>query len=42
MPFGGVITDKEYSRFHLRLEFKWGTKKFEGYWRVVRLDLVGL
>jgi hypothetical protein len=28
MPFGGIITEKEYSRFHLRLEFKWGTKKF--------------
>ena len=28
MPFGGLITEKEYSRFHLRLEFKWGTKKF--------------
>ena len=28
MPFGGIITEKEYSRFHLRLEYKWGTKKF--------------
>jgi hypothetical protein len=28
MPFGGMITEKEYSRFHLRLEYKWGTKKF--------------
>lgn len=28
MPFGGLITEKEYSRFHLRLEFKWGAKKF--------------
>jgi hypothetical protein len=28
MPFGAIITEKEYSHFHLRLEFKWGTKKF--------------
>jgi hypothetical protein len=28
MPFGGLITEKEYSRFHLRLEYKWGGKKF--------------
>jgi hypothetical protein len=28
MPVGGIITEKEYSRFHLRLEYKWGTKKF--------------
>jgi hypothetical protein len=28
MPFGGILTEKEYSRFHLRLEFKWGVKKF--------------
>jgi hypothetical protein len=28
MPYGGLITEKEYSHFHLRLEFKWGTKKF--------------
>jgi hypothetical protein len=28
MPFGALITKKEYSQFHLRLEFKWGTKKF--------------
>lgn len=28
MPFAGIITEKEYSRFHLRLEYKWGTKKF--------------
>jgi hypothetical protein len=28
VPFGGLITEKEYSRYHLRLEFKWGTKKF--------------
>jgi hypothetical protein len=28
MPFGGIFTEKEYSRFHLRLEYKWGTKKF--------------
>jgi hypothetical protein len=28
MPFAGVLTEKEYSNFHFRLEFKWGTKKF--------------
>jgi hypothetical protein len=28
MPFAGLFTEKEYSRFHLQLEFKWGTKKF--------------
>jgi hypothetical protein len=28
MPFAGIITEKEYSHFHLRLEYKWGTKKF--------------
>lgn len=28
MPFGGIITEKEYARFHLRLEYKWGAKKF--------------
>lgn len=28
MPFGAIITKREYSQFHLRLEYKWGTKKF--------------
>ncbi len=28
MPFGGVITDKDYGDYHLRFEFKWGTKQF--------------
>lgn len=28
MPFGGVITDKDYGDYHLRFDFKWGTKKF--------------
>jgi len=28
MPFAGLFTEKEFSRFHLRLEFKWGTKRF--------------
>ena len=28
MPFGGVITDKDYGDYHLRFEFKWGAKKF--------------
>jgi hypothetical protein len=26
--FAGLFTEKEYSRYHLQLEFKWGTKKF--------------
>jgi hypothetical protein len=28
--FGYMITEKEYSRYHLRFEYKWGTKKFGG------------
>jgi hypothetical protein len=27
-PFGYIVTEKEYSNYHLRLEYKWGTKKF--------------
>ena len=26
--FGYIVTDKEYSNYHLRFEYKWGTKKF--------------
>ena len=26
--FGYIVTDKEYSDYHLRLEYKWGSKKF--------------
>jgi hypothetical protein len=29
VPYGYFLTKKEYSRYHLRFEFKWGTKKFE-------------
>src|SRR4051812_48637464 len=28
--FGYMITEKEYSRYHLRFEYKWGKKKFAG------------
>jgi hypothetical protein len=26
--FGYIVTEKEYSNYHLRFEYKWGTKKF--------------
>ncbi len=26
--FGGLITDEEYANYHLKLEFKWGAKKW--------------
>ncbi len=29
-PHGYVITEKEYSNYHLRFQYKWGTKKFGG------------
>jgi hypothetical protein len=29
-PHGYIVTDKEYSNYHLRLEYKWGTKRFGG------------
>jgi hypothetical protein len=29
-PNGYIITEKEYSNYHLRFEYKWGTKKFGG------------
>jgi hypothetical protein len=28
--FGYMITEKEYSHYHLRFQYKWGTKKFGG------------
>lgn len=28
--FGYMITEKEYSNYHLRFQYKWGTKKFGG------------
>ena len=28
MPFGYIATEKEYSDYHLRLEYRWGVKKF--------------
>src|SRR4051812_20999986 len=27
-PSGYIVTDKEYSNYHLRLEYKWGGKRF--------------
>src|SRR2546430_6468708 len=27
-PAGYVATEKEYSNYHLRLEYKWGAKRF--------------
>jgi hypothetical protein len=27
-PVGYIVTEKEYSNYHLRLEYKWGTKRF--------------
>ena len=27
-PHGYIVTDKEYSNYHLRLEYKWGQKRF--------------
>jgi len=28
-PAGYIVTDKEYSNYHLRLEYKWGEKRFQ-------------
>jgi hypothetical protein len=28
-PAGYVVTEKEYSNYHLRLEYKWGEKRFQ-------------
>src|SRR5712672_1488794 len=28
-PAGYIVTDKEYSNYHLRLEYKWGQKRFQ-------------
>jgi hypothetical protein len=28
-PAGYIVTEKEYSNYHLRLEYKWGTKRFQ-------------
>jgi len=28
--FGYMITEKEYSNYHLRFQYKWGKKKFDG------------
>jgi len=28
-PAGYIVTDKEYSNYHLRLQYKWGEKRFQ-------------
>jgi hypothetical protein len=28
MPFGGIVTEKDYSHYRLRLQYKWGNKQF--------------
>ena len=28
-PSGYIVTDKEYSNYHLRVEYKWGEKRFQ-------------
>lgn len=28
-PAGYIVTEKEYSNYHLRLQYKWGTKRFQ-------------
>ena len=35
-PFGYIITEKEFSNYHLRFQYKWGTKKFGGKVRAPR------
>ena len=36
VPFGGIITDKDYEDYHLRFEFQWGKKKFPPRTETVR------
>jgi len=36
VPFGYFSTQKEYSHFHLRFQYKWGEKKFSPRMEVVR------
>ncbi|NOY42216.1 MAG: DUF1080 domain-containing protein, partial [Planctomycetes bacterium] len=36
VPFGYFSTQKEYSHFHLRFEYKWGEKKFAPRTEVMR------
>lgn len=35
-PFAGLMTEKAYSNYHLRLQFKWGTRKFAPRTNAVR------
>lgn len=35
-PFGYIVTQQEYSHYHLRLEYRWGEKKFAPRTNVVR------
>lgn len=34
--YGGLTTKKEYSNYHLKLEFKWGQKKYEPRLNAIR------
>lgn len=36
VPFGYIVTKKEYSHYHLRFEYRWGDKKFAPRTEVVR------
>lgn len=36
VPFGYIVTQKEYSHYHLRFEYRWGEKKFAPRTNVVR------
>jgi hypothetical protein len=36
VPNGYIATEAEYANYHLRMEFKWGTKKFQPRMKAVR------
>ena len=36
VPNGYLATENEYANFHLRMEYKWGTKKFKPRMNAVR------
>src|SRR5215210_1700213 len=36
VPSGYIATDGVYAEYHLRMEFKWGTKKFQPRMKAVR------
>ena len=35
-PIGVIVTDKEYSHYHLRFQYKWGEKRFPPREKIVR------